>query len=89
MELNNIPVEIISKCNTVGDIVPLRMRIENEDHQLVVATITDILYSTENNSAGLKTFDYGCKVLFDETERLLELRYSIASHKWSIRKVVY
>ena len=89
MELKNIPVEIISKFNTVGDIVPLRMRIENEEHQLVVATITDILYSTENNYAGIKTFDYGCKVTIDDKERLLELRYSIASHKWSIRKVVY
>lgn len=89
MELKNIPVEIISKFNTVGDIVPLRMRIEDEEHQLVVATITDILYSTENNYAGIKTFDYGCKVTIDERERLLELRYCIASHKWSIRKVVY
>ncbi len=89
MELKNIPVEIISKCNIVGDIVPLRMRIENEEHQFIVATIIDILYSTENNYAGVKSFDYGCKVTFNEKERLLELRYCILSHKWSIRKVIY
>lgn len=89
MELKNIPVEIISKCNTVGEIVPLRIRLEDEEYRLITATITDILYATENNFTGIKTFDYGCKVTIDGREQLLELRYYVGSHKWSIRKVLY
>jgi hypothetical protein len=89
VELKNIPVETISKCNTVGDIVPLRIRLEDEDHRLITVNVKDILYSLENNFAGIKTFDYGCQVTIDEREQLLELRYYVASHKWSIRKVLY
>ncbi len=89
MELKNIPVEIISKCNTLGEIVPLRIRLEADQYKRITANITDILYTTENNYAGIKTFEYGCKVMIDEREQLLELRYYVASHKWSIRKVFY
>ncbi|WP_070000960.1 hypothetical protein [Cellulosilyticum sp. I15G10I2] len=89
MELKNIPIETISKCNAVGDIVPLRIRLEDETHRLVTADIVQVIYAAEKNFAGLKTFDYGCKVVIDQREQLLELRYYVVSHKWIIRKVLY
>jgi hypothetical protein len=84
-----MPIETISKFNTVGNIVPLRLRLEDEEHRLITVNITDIIYSTENNFAGVKTFDYGCKVIINEREQLLEIRYHVAAHKWTIRKVLY
>lgn len=89
MELNNIPIETISKFNTLGDIIPLRIRLEDEEHRLVTSNITEIIYSNKNNYAGIKTFDFGCKVIMNETERLLELRYYVDTHKWTLRKILY
>ena len=88
MQLTNIPVETISMCNAVGDIVPLRIRIESDNYQLVTASISEILYTNENNFAGVKTFDYCCRAFIDGREQLLELRYHVANHKWTIRKAL-
>lgn len=89
MELKNIPVEIISKFNTTGEITPLRLRLENEEHCLVTAHITNILYIKNNNYSGINTIDYGCNLKVEDKEHLVQLRYFVSSHKWTLHKVFY
>ncbi|MHC1747224.1 MAG: hypothetical protein AB9856_02400 [Cellulosilyticaceae bacterium] len=89
MQFNNKPIETICKCNTLGEIIPLRIRLENDEHALVTGNITEIIYVNENNFAGIKTLEYGCKVVMDQVEHLLEIRYCVSVHKWTIRKVLY
>ncbi len=90
MQLSNIPIEAISKCDAEGTIIPLKIRLKDENHNLITAPITSIVCSMENNFAGTKTLDYRCKVMITgEREQLLELRYHVAAHKWTIRKILY
>lgn len=86
MDLINKPIEVISQFDTVGGIIPLRMRIEDVDYQLITAKIKEILYANENQYAGVKTLDYGCRVTIGEREQLLELRYHVEAHRWTIRR---
>ncbi len=89
MNLKNIPVEIISKFNTLGEITPLRLRLENEEHCLITAQITNILYIKDNNYSGINTIDYGCHLKIEDREYLVQLRYFVSSHKWILYQVFY
>nr|WP_307993013.1 hypothetical protein [uncultured Niameybacter sp.] len=88
MEFLNLPIEMISKFNALGEIVPLKLRLEDENHEMKIAKVQRILYANENQFAGTKTLDYGCEVKFEEGGKFLELRYHVANHKWTIRRVL-
>jgi hypothetical protein len=85
MELNNKPIEAISKFNSLGEITPLKIRLENDDQSIITSAINSIIYIKDNNYAGINTIDYGCKICIDDREQLLELRYHVSTHKWTIR----
>lgn len=84
MGLKNIPIEAICQYTTLGEIIPLRIRMESENHELAIFKISDIVYKKESYFAGLKTLDYGCRVEGKKSEHLLEIRYYIETHKWVI-----
>ena len=89
MQLENIPTEVISRFNTLGEIIPIKLRIENEEHQLLTAQITSILFTQENKFCGVRTVDFCCKTLIEDKEHLIELRYFLDTHKWAIRRVLH
>ena len=39
--MENVPVEVIRKFNTVGDIKPLKLRIETAEHTLITTLIEE------------------------------------------------
>ena len=39
------PVDVISMCSANGDILPLRLRMEDEDHQLLRIDIEEVVSS--------------------------------------------
>jgi len=88
MSVVNVPVEMISKCSTLGEMIPIKFRMENTCHEIITAKVNEIVYKKESNFAGVKTFEYGCKINLEGKEQLLELSYQVASHKWVIKKVV-
>jgi len=86
---NNTPVDVICMIDKTGKITPLKIRMENSEGQNIISKINEIVYTKENNFAGVKTFDYGCKVAFDEISQLIELRYHVSERLWRINKVVW
>jgi hypothetical protein len=88
LQTNNIPVEAISVCNTIGDIRPMRIRLEDDNHQLMILNVNEIIYSKECNLSGIISYRYGCKVHIHGVERLIELMYNVQSHKWTILKIL-
>lgn len=88
MKESNIPVETISVCNTVGDIRPMRIRLEDEDHHLMVLNVEEVIYCKESNLSGILSYRYGCKVHMYGVERLIELMYNVNSHKWSVLRIL-
>lgn len=88
MQTNNIPVEAISICNTMGDIRPMRIRLEDENHQLIILNVNEIIYCKECNFSGIISYRYACKVTMHGVDRVIELMYNVQSHKWTILKIV-
>ena len=88
VQKNNIPVEAISVCNTIGDIRPMRIRLEDENHQLISLNVDEIIYCKECNAAGILSYHYACKVHMYGEMRLIELMYHIQSHKWTIIRIL-
>ena len=88
MEMKNIPVEVITNFTPQGAIVPIKLRYEAEDHSLRISKIISVLYTQENNYAGIRSFDFCCKVALDEKEQMIELRFFLYYHRWVIRRIL-
>ncbi|WP_312100207.1 hypothetical protein [Lachnoclostridium sp.] len=85
---NNIPVDMISFCSTLGEVKPLRIRLENEAHERVSADIIEIAYRKQIKPSGLTILIYGCRLeLFGEI-RLAELHYHTDSGRWTLFRMV-
>ena len=88
MSAVNVPVEMISRCSTLGEIIPIKFRMENASHEIIIAKIEEVVYKKESNFAGIRTFEYGCKIKLEGREQLLELSYQVTNHKWVVKKIV-
>ena len=88
MELCNSPVDVISICRANGDICPLRLRIETEDHQLLRVDIDEVVSSKKIQYVGIEAFIFLCRATVQDRAWLFELKYTIRSHSWNfLRKV--
>lgn len=82
-------IEMISVCGTDGKLTPLRFRMEDESQCLRTVAITQVVCMKVIQYAGIDAIQYLCKAMLDGRERLFELRYTIATHRWSVFRVVY
>ena len=84
----NKPIEMISCCNTLGEIVPIKFRMESDEHQVIVASIHEVVYKKESHIAGMQTLEYGCKIKIDGREQLVEVSYHVHQHRWLMKKII-
>lgn len=89
MEQKNRPVEMISICSTEGRILPVRFRFEAEDRSIRTVQISEVVSSKEISYVGVEAILYVCKVKMEELERLLELKYTVRTHRWVLFRVIY
>ncbi|MBQ7872300.1 MAG: hypothetical protein IJ357_09185 [Oscillospiraceae bacterium] len=85
----SLQIEMISVCGTDGKLTPLRFRMEGEDQCLQTVPITQIVCAKPIQYAGIDAIQYLCKAQVEGREKLFELRYTIATHRWSVFRVVY
>lgn len=84
----NVPIDMISFCNTLGDMKPLRFRIENESHERVTVDIIETLYKKETKPSGIALLTYGCNIQLYGEEHLVELHYNVVSHRWTLYRIL-
>lgn len=89
MQVKVCPVDVISMCSANGDILPLRMRLEDEDHQLLRVDIDEVVSSKEVQYVGIEAHVFLCKATVRGKKWLFELKYTIRSHSWSLVRKVY
>lgn len=77
-------IEVIASCDTCGRLRPLRIRFEGEDHQLYRMHIDQIISVREVAYVGVEALIYLCRGQQEERRRIMELRYNIRSHDWSL-----
>lgn len=89
MEQINSPVDVISMCSANGDIRPLRLRMETEDHQLLRVDIDEVVSSKAIQYVGIEAQIFLCRATVRDKEWLFELKYTIRSHSWCLLRKVY
>lgn len=76
------PVDVISVCSANGDIRPLRLRLEDEKHQLLRVDIDEVVSCREVQYVGIEAHIYLCRATVYGKKWLFELKYTIRSHSW-------
>ena len=89
METVNTPIDVISMCSANGDIRPLRLRMETEDHQLLRVDIDEVVSSKQIQYVGIEAQIFLCRATVQEKKWLFELKYTIRSHSWCFLRRVY
>lgn len=89
MELKNCPVDVIAVCSAGGDIRPLRLRVEDEQHQLMRIDIDEVVSTKEIQYVGIEAVIYLCRATVEEKQWLFELKYTIRTHTWCWLRKVY
>ena len=83
------PVDVISMCSANGDILPLRLRMEDEAHQLLRIDIEEVVSSKKIQYVGIEAHVFLCRAHVKGKQWLFELKYTIRSHSWSLQRKVY
>ena len=83
------PVDVISMCSANGDILPLRLRMEDEEHQLLRIDIQEVVSSKKIQYEGIEAHVFLCRAEVKGKQWLFELKYTIRSHSWCLCRKVY
>ena len=89
MQQNICPVDVIAMYSANGDIHPLRLRIEDEQHQLLRIDIEEIISMKPIQYVGIEAQIFLCRATVRGKNTLFELRYTIRSHSWCLLRKVY
>jgi len=88
VEQVNCPVDVISMCSASGEIRPLRLRMETEDHKLLRVDIDEVISSKKIQYVGIEAQIFLCRAVVREKQWLFELKYTIRSHSWCLMRRV-
>ena len=89
VERNIHPVDVIAMHSANGDIRPLRLRMENREHDRVRVDIDEVVSSKEIQYVGVEARVFLCQGSVEGRKCLFELKYSIRSHSWCLMRRVY
>ena len=89
MEQKNKPVDVIAMYSAAGDIRPLRLRLEDENHQLLRIDIDEIVSVKEIQYVGIEAHVFLCRATVRQKECVFELRYTIRTHSWCLLRKIY
>ena len=84
-----MPVDVISICSANGEIRPLRLRMESEDHQLLRVDIDEVISSKQVQYVGIEAIVFLCRATVEDKNWLFELKYTIRTHSWHLVRKVY
>ena len=87
--MRNKPVDVISVCSADGEIRPLRLQMEDENHGLLRIDISEIVNVRPVQYVGIEAQLFLCKATVEGEEWMFELRYTIRTHTWRLHRRVY
>ena len=82
MNSNKKPVDVISICSAGGEIRPLRIRLEDEQQQLIRIDIEEIVSTQQITYVGIEAQIFLCRATLWGREWLFQLKYTFRSHMW-------
>lgn len=87
--VRNKAVDVISMFSADREIRPLRLRMEDEEHQLLRIDIDEIISMKPIEYVGIEAQLFLCKAVVKGKEWLFELKYTIRTHTWCLLRKVY
>ena len=88
MEQKICPVDVISVCSADGAIRPLRLRLADEQHQLLRVDIDEVISIKEVQYVGIEAKIFLCRATVAGKQTLFELKYTIRTHSWCLLRKV-
>lgn len=88
MEQKVCPVDVISMCSADGRIRPLRLRLEDDAHQLIRVDIDEVISVRQVQYVGIEAYIFLCRATVDQKRWLFELKYTIRTHMWCLHRSV-
>ncbi len=85
----NQPIDVISVCSADGHIRPLRLRMEDEAHQLLRIDIDEVVSSKTVQFVGIEAQIFLCKAFVQGKPWMFELKYTIRTHCWCLFRRIY
>lgn len=76
------PVDVIAMCAAGGEIRPLRLRLEDEQRQLLRIDIEEVVDTRYITYVGVEAQIFLCRATVWGREWLFELKYTFRSHSW-------
>lgn len=67
--------------------IPLRYRLMDEEEKNIVIRVNKILFKEEEKIAGNRMLLYRCESLINNSLKIFELKYEIATCKWFLFKM--
>lgn len=89
MEQTIFPVDVISVCAASGELRPLRLRLEDENHQLLRIDIDEVVSMKPVQFVGIEAQIFLCRATVAGKKWLFELKYTIRTHTWCFVRRVY
>lgn len=88
MEQKMCPVDVISMCSADGNIRPLRLRMEDDTHQLIRVDIDEVISVKQVQYVGIEAYIFLCRATVAQKRWLFELKYTIRTHVWCLHRSV-
>ena len=82
------PMYVIAMYSASGEIRPLRLRLEDETHQLMRVDIEEIVNIRQVQYVGIEATVFLCRATVRQKLWLFELKYTIRTHTWSLMRKV-
>ncbi len=84
MQYREKAVDVISVCNADGSIRPLRLRLEQENCELLRIDIEEILGTKEIPYTGVEAIIFRCRGRSGDHVSTFQLRYLFRKHSWHL-----
>ena len=82
MEQKVYPIDVISVCAASGEIRPLRLRMEDDSHNLLRIDIDEVVSVKSIQFVGIEAQIFLCRATVGGKQWLFELKYTIRTHTW-------
>ncbi len=80
----NIPIQMFSLGDTTARITPIRFRFQTAEDTIETIEIQKVISRDEKNYVGIREKRFICSAQVSDRERIMEIRYNVASQKWTI-----
>lgn len=77
-----LPVDVICLSSMDGEVIPLRIRADNGQDEILVGSVCEILATRESRKIGAETRTFLCRVRCEKYTIILELKFFLRDHSW-------